>query len=191
MGETPKVAQGAYPVVYRHVEVLPAGYNLQNAPSRGYTIPRGALLSITPGTLTANLCKAAHILGGGSTSAVRVAKGHPFTAGDVVLISGKKQGVAITSIVVGAEFDTFNFVSALNGGDIEGVMVEADGVGDSQKPKHLPNSFVEREVVVDGSVVAVSAAARGMLLHGNVETATEYLNGICMVGNPNILIVKQ
>lgn len=190
-GATPKIAQGAYPVVYRHVEVLPAGYNLLNAPTRGYTIPRGALLSIVPGTLTANLCKVAHVIGGGTTSAVRVAKGHPFAAGDVVIISGKKQGVAIASIDSGPEFDTFNFGTPIVGGDQEGVMVEADGATASAKPKHLPNSFVEREIVVDGSVVSVSAAARGMLLHGNVETAPEYLNGIFLVGNPNILIVKQ
>lgn len=55
-----------------------------------------------------------------------------------------------------------------------------------------PNAFVDYEVKVVGSDVFVTASVAGILLmHDKVNVKKEWLKGIHLVENPNILIVKQ
>lgn len=186
------VYPGHYPVVYRHAEVLPGGYRIKNALPKGYMIPRGAYVEIKADKLEANICKVGQIIGGGSDTAIRVAKGHPFEKGDFVMLSGKKQSKTIQSIDSShPDYDVLTVDAALTGASA-GVLVEAKAAHDtSAAPKFIPNGFVDREKEYKDGDTCVSVGCRGILIHGSIPVPAEFVDGIHMKNNANVLIVSQ
>ena len=96
---TPETKEGNMPVFWRgEAKILPGGYKLLQTFPKGTRIPRGTLVSIMPGTLTAGISKHAEVVTGGTTTKPRVKKGHLFQAADVVMKAGETTGVTISSI---------------------------------------------------------------------------------------------
>ena len=181
------------PVVYRKAKVLPAGYRVMTALQKGFNIVRGAFLMITAGKLEAEVCRVGLIVAGGSTTAPRVKKGHGFVANNVVMLSGKKQSKTIQSVdTSNAEYDVLTLDAALTGADSGGILVEAKAAHDTAAVvKHEPNAFVDMDAEYKDADTVVSAAYDGILIAGNTIVPTEWVNGICLKGNPNVLIVAQ
>ena len=187
------VHPGHYPVVYRHAEVLPGGYRIKNALPKGYMIPRGTYVEIKADKLEANICKVGQIVGGGSDTAIRVAKGHLFVKGDFVMLSGKKQSKKVQSIDTShPDYDVLTVDAALTGASAGVVLVEAkDAHETTAVPKFIPNGFVDREKEYKDGDTCVSVGCRGILIHGNIPVPTEFVDGIHMKNNANVLIVSQ
>lgn len=76
---------------------------------------------------------------------------------------------------------------------IEPQTLEASLVLSSDTSNKLkPNAFVDYEVKAVGSEVFVTASVAGILLmHDKANVKKEWLKGIHLEENPNILIVKQ
>lgn len=91
---TPETYGGSMPVFWRgEAKIFPAGYKLLQTFPKGTRIPRGTLVSIVPGTLTAGISKHAQVVTGGTTTKPRVKKGHLFQATDIVMKEGETTGV--------------------------------------------------------------------------------------------------
>ena len=80
-GHTPEIWRG-------ECKILPGGFKpVQNFPV-GTVLHRGTPIYVDFEAMSAAVCKTAKVLKGGTTTAPRVAKGHYFVAGDVVMKLG-------------------------------------------------------------------------------------------------------
>ena len=95
-GHTPEIWRG-------ECKILPGGFKpVQNFPV-GTVLHRGTPIYVDFEAMSAAVCKTAKVLKGGTTTAPRVAKGHYFVAGDVVM----KLGVTDKSPII-KSIDTAN-----------------------------------------------------------------------------------
>lgn len=192
---TPETYGGSMPVFWRgEAKIFPAGYKLLQTFPKGTRIPRGTLVSIVPGTLTAGISKHAQVVTGGTTTKPRVKKGHLFQATDIVMKEGETTGVTISSIdTSNADYDTITLSAAITGLAAGDNLLEATATTDSAD-KYVPNGVVgETTDPLNGDDSdTVSVAYDAVVLYGYVPNPPEsWLQGITLKNNPNIFFIKQ
>lgn len=192
---TPETKEGNMPVFWRgEAKILPGGYKLLQTFPKGTRIPRGTLVSIMPGTLTAGISKHAEVVTGGTATKPRVKKGHLFQAADVVMKAGETTGVTISSIdASNADYDTITLSAAITGLAAGNILLEATATTSSGE-KYVPNGVVgETTDPLNGDDSdTVSVAYDAVVLRGYVPDPPEaWLQGITLKNNPNIIFIKQ
>lgn len=190
-GRTPEIWRG-------ECKILPGGFKpLQNLPV-GTVLRRGALLEVNRKDMTAAVVKLADVLEGGTTTAVRVAKGHYFAVGDVVTKVG--DGSATPSIqsvdTSNVDYDVLNLSAAYTGLSKGDTIVESAAVGSGKaSSKYTPNAIVGADKEFNGKgIPAIDAAYEAVVLYPSLSFSVpeEWLSGgLCLKSNPNILFIKQ
>lgn len=188
---------GTIPKFWRgEAKILPGGYKLTQTLPKGTIVPKGTALEIIKGTLTASIAKRIEVIAGGTAQKPRVMKNSFIQANDIVMKSGTQLSVTVSSIdSSNTEYDVLNLSAAITGLTAGDILIEAASVStDSATPKYMPNAVVgENTNPLNGDDSdTVSAAYDGVLLWGFVPSLPEeWLQGICLKNNPNIILIKQ
>ena len=133
-GHTPEIWRG-------ECKILPGGFKpVQNFPV-GTVLHRGTPIYVDFEAMSAAVCKTAKVLKGGTTTAPRVAKGHYFVAGDVVMKLGvtDKSPIIKSIDTANAEYDVLTFASAIAGLAEGDILILAGSI-----PSSLPQTTYER-----------------------------------------------
>lgn len=199
-GHTPEIWRG-------ECKILPGGFKpVQNFPV-GTVLHRGTPIYVDFEAMSAAVCKTAKVLKGGTTTAPRVAKGHYFVAGDVVMKLGvtDKSPIIKSIDTANAEYDVLTFASAI-AGLVEGdILVEASAAaaaeGDNEAvpaaPLYTPNMVVGAVKEFTGKgLPTIDAAYEAVVLYPslNFPLLEDWLinpGKVCLKANPNILFIKQ
>lgn len=199
-GHTPEIWRG-------ECKILPGGFKpVQNFPV-GTVLHRGTPIYVDFEAMSAAVCKTAKVLKGGTTTAPRVAKGHYFVAGDVVMKLGvtNKSPIIKSIDTANAEYDVLTFASAIAGlaeGDIlveasAAAAVEGDNEAVPAAPLYTPNMVVGAVKEFTGKgLPTIDAAYEAVVLYPslNFPLLEDWLinpGKVCLKANPNILFIKQ
>lgn len=199
-GHTPEIWRG-------ECKILPGGFKpVQNFPV-GTVLHRGTPIYVDFEAMSAAVCKTAKVLKGGTTTAPRVAKGHYFVAGDVVMKLGvtDKSPIIKSIDTANAEYDVLTFASAIAGlaeGDIlveasAAAAVEDDNEAVPAAPLYTPNMVVGAVKEFTGKgLPTIDAAYEAVVLYPslNFPLLEDWLinpGKVCLKANPNILFIKQ
>ena len=180
-GHTPEIWRG-------ECKILPGGFKLtQNFPV-GTVIHRAIPVAVDFSAMSATVIKSTTVLEGGTTKAVRVAKGHLFVAGDVVGKNGAADATATVSSVdtSNTEYDVLNLSAAITG------LTSGDVLVINGQP--VPNMVVGAVLEITGKVIpTLDVAYEAVVLYPslNFPILEDWLNGPCLKSNPNILFIKQ
>lgn len=123
-GHTPEIWRG-------ECKMLPGGFKPKNTIANGTVLHCGVLVEVNFDEMSAAVIKLAKVLAGGTTSKVRVAKGHLFAVGDVVAKVGKTdKSVSISTIdTSNADYDVLNLSAAITGLTTDDVLIESRDYG--------------------------------------------------------------
>ncbi len=199
-GHTPEIWRG-------ECKILPGGFKpVQNFPV-GTVLHRGTPIYVDFEAMSAAVCKTAKVLKGGTTTAPRVAKGHYFVAGDVVMKLGvtNKSPIIKSIDTANAEYDVLTFASAIAGLAEGDILVEASAAaaaeGDNEAvpaaPLYTPNMVVGAVKEFTGKgLPTIDAAYEAVVLYPslNFPLLEDWLinpGKVCLKANPNILFIKQ
>lgn len=199
-GHTPEIWRG-------ECKILPGGFKpAQNFPV-GTVLHRGTPIYVDFEAMSAAVCKTAKVLKGGTTTAPRVAKGHYFVAGDVVMKLGvtDKSPIIKSIDTANAEYDVLTFASAIAGLAEGDILVEASAAaaaeGDNEAvpaaPLYTPNMVVGAVKEFTGKgLPTIDAAYEAVVLYPslNFPLLEDWLinpGKVCLKANPNILFIKQ
>lgn len=199
-GHTPEIWRG-------ECKILPGGFKpVQNFPV-GTVLHRGTPIYVDFEAMSAAVCKTAKVLKGGTTTAPRVAKGHYFVAGDVVMKLGvtDKSPIIKSIDTANAEYDVLTFASAIAGlaeGDIlvetsAAAAAEGDNEAVPAAPLYTPNMVVGAVKEFTGKgLPTIDAAYEAVVLYPslNFPLLEDWLinpGKVCLKANPNILFIKQ
>lgn len=199
-GHTPEIWRG-------ECKILPGGFKpVQNFPV-GTVLHRGTPIHVDFEAMSAAVCKTAKVLAGGTTTAPRIAKGHYFVAGDVVMKLGvtDKSPIIKSIDTANAEYDVLTFASAITGlaeGDIlveasAAAAVEGDNKAVPAAPLYTPNMVVGAVKEFTGKgLPTIDAAYEAVVLYPslNFPLLEDWLinpGKVCLKANPNILFIKQ
>lgn len=199
-GHTPEIWRG-------ECKILPGGFKpVQNFPV-GTVLHRGTPIHVDFEAMSAAVCKTAKVLAGGTTTAPRIAKGHYFVAGDVVMKLGvtDKSPIIKSIDTANAEYDVLTFVSAIAGLAEGDILVEASAAaaaeGDNEAvpaaPLYTPNMVVGAVKEFTGKgLPTIDAAYEAVVLYPslNFPLLEDWLinpGKVCLKANPNILFIKQ
>lgn len=180
-GHTPEIWRG-------ECKILPGGFKLtQNFPV-GTVIHRAIPVAVDFSAMSATVIKSTTVLEGGTTKAVRVAKGHLFVAGDVVAKNGAADATATVSSVdtSNTEYDVLNLSAAITG------LTTGDVLVINGQP--VPNMVVGAVLEITGKgLPTLDVAYEAVVLYPslNLPILEDWLNGPCLKSNPNILFIKQ
>jgi hypothetical protein len=199
-GHTPEIWRG-------ECKILPGGFKpVQNFPV-GTVLHRGTPIYVDFEAMSAAVCKTAKVLKGGTTTAPRVAKGHYFVAGDVVMKLGvtDKSPIIKSIDTANAGYDVLTFASAIAGLAEGDILVEASAAaaaeGDNEAvpaaPLYTPNMVVGAVKEFTGKgLPTIDAAYEAVVLYPslNFPLLEDWLinpGKVCLKANPNILFIKQ
>lgn len=199
-GHTPEIWRG-------ECKILPGGFKpVQNFPV-GTVLHRGTPIYVDFEAMSAAVCKTAKVLKGGTTTAPRVAKGHYFVAGDVVMKLGvtDKSPIIKSIDTANAGYDVLTFASAIAGladGDIlveasAATAAEGDNAAVPAAPLYTPNMVVGAVKEFTGKgLPTIDAAYEAVVLYPslNFPLLEDWLinpGKVCLKANPNILFIKQ
>lgn len=199
-GYTPEIWRG-------ECKILPGGFKpVQNFPV-GTVLHRGTPIHVDFEAMSAAVCKTAKVLAGGTTTAPRIAKGHYFVAGDVVMKLGvtDKSPIIKSIDTANAEYDVLTFASAIAGLAEGDILVEASAAaaaeGDNEAvpaaPLYTPNMVVGAVKEFTGKgLPTIDAAYEAVVLYPslNFPLLEDWLinpGKVCLKANPNILFIKQ
>lgn len=199
-GHTPEIWRG-------ECKILPGGFKpVQNFPV-GTVLHRGTPIHVDFEAMSAAVCKTAKVLAGGTTTAPRIAKGHYFVAGDVVMKLGvtDKSPIIKSIDTANAEYDVLTFASAIAGLAKGDILVEASAAsaaeGDNEAvpaaPLYTPNMVVGAVKEFTGKgLPTIDAAYEAVVLYPslNFPLLEDWLinpGKVCLKANPNILFIKQ
>lgn len=199
-GHTPEIWRG-------ECKILPGGFKpVQNFPV-GTVLHRGTPIHVDFEAMSAAVCKTAKVLAGGTTTAPRIAKGHYFVAGDVVMKLGvtDKSPIIKSIDTANAEYDVLTFASAIEVLAEGDILVEASAAaaadGDNEAvpaaPLYTPNMVVGAVKEFTGKgLPTIDAAYEAVVLYPslNFPLLEDWLinpGKVCLKANPNILFIKQ
>lgn len=193
---------GRFPEIWRgECKMLPGGFKPNNDFPVGTIVRRATLVHVDFKTMSANVCKTATVLAGGSTTAVRVPKGTHFGVGDdVAVYGGTASPVKITAINTTAsdEYDTITLASAITGIKENDILMEAAETGEGENktvvPAHTPNMIVGEDKEFNGKGLPsldISYEAVVLLPSLNFPILPEWKTGVALKENPNIIFIYQ
>lgn len=199
-GHTPEIWRG-------ECKILPGGFKpVQNFPV-GTVLHRGTPIHVDFEAMSAAVCKTAKVLAGGTTTAPRIAKGHYFVAGDVVMKLGvtDKSPIIKSIDTANAEYDVLTFASTIAELDEGDILVEASAAAAAEggneavpaAPLYTPNMVVGAVKEFTGKgLPTIDAAYEAVVLYPslNFPLLEDWLinpGKVCLKANPNILFIKQ
>ena len=186
---------GKTPVIWRgECKILPGGFKPKQTFPVGTVLRRGLPIQVDFEEMSAGVVKIAKVLDGGTTTDARVGKGHLFAVGDKV----KKRGTATSTTVSkidtsNADYDVITFAAAITGLAAGDSIQESDGQS-SAKPLYTPNMVIGADLEFKGTgIPTIDAAYDAVVLYNNVNypIPADWLQGVALKSNPNILFIKQ
>lgn len=191
---------GHFPEFWRgEAKILPGGFKPAQTPPTGTVLRKAVPLYVDFDNMTAAICKTATILTGGTTTKVRVPKGHYFAVGDTVSKHGDGTSAPTISAVdtSNTEYDVLNLSSGISGitaGDVIVESVMPSGEGAKAEPRYTPNMVCGSEKHFDGKgLPTIDAAFEAVILTPSLAAPmlSEWITGVCLKNNPNIIYIKQ
>lgn len=193
---------GRFPEFWRgEAKILPGGFKPVQSFVNGTVVRRGTPLAVDFEAHSAAVVKTAKVLAGGTTSAVRIAKGHLFQVGDYITKYGNGTASKIVNSIdtTNAEYDVLTLNSAYSGLAADDIIVETTSEkvsgAETFAPKYVPNFVAGADKEFTGKgIPALDAAYDVVVLYPALAfpILDEWLNGAnCLKLNPNILFIKQ
>lgn len=186
---------GKTPVIWRgECKILPGGFKPKQTFPIGTVLRRGIPIQVDFEEMSAGVVKIAKVLEGGTTSAARIGKGHLFVVGDKVQKLGTTTSTTVNKIdTSNADYDVITFAAAITGLAAGDSIHESDGQS-SAKPLYTPNMVIGADLEFKGTgIPTIDAAYEAVVLYNNVNypIPADWLQGVCLKSNPNILFIKQ
>jgi len=192
---------GHFPEIWRgECKMLPGGFKPVQEFALGTVVRRATPVYVDFKAHTAAVCKTATVLDGGTTTKPRIAKGHYFAVGDSITKHGDNSAlVLITAIDKSAtEYDTLTLKSAYTGLAKNDIIVEGKESGEADNktigPAYEPNMVVGAEKHFDGKgLPTLDVAFEAVVLVPSMQLPMlpEWLSGVYLKNNPNILYIYQ
>lgn len=186
---------GKTPVIWRgECKILPGGFKPKQTFPVGTVLRRGLPIQVDFDDMSAGVVKIAKVLVGGTTSAARIGKGHLFVVGDKVQKLGTTTSTTVNKIdTSNADYDVVTFAAEITGLAAGDSIQESDGQS-SAKPLYTPNMVVGADLEFKGTgIPTIDAAYEAVVLYNNVDypIPADWLQGVTLKSNPNILFIKQ
>lgn len=186
---------GKTPVIWRgECKILPGGFKPKQTFPVGTVLRRGLPIQVDFDDMSAGVVKIAKVLDGGTTSAARIGKGHLFVVGDKVQKLGTTTSTTVNKIdTSNADYDVVTFAVEITGLAAGDSIQESDGQS-SAKPLYTPNMVVGADLEFKGTgIPTIDAAYEAVVLYNNVDypIPADWLQGVTLKSNPNILFIKQ
>jgi hypothetical protein len=186
---------GKTPVIWRgECKILPGGFKPKQTFPVGTVLRRGLPIQVDFDEMSAGVVKIAKVLDGGTTTDARVSKGHLFAVGDKVQKLGTATSTTVNKIdTSNADYDVITFATAISGLVAGDSIQESDGQS-SAKPLYTPNMVVGADLEFKGTgIPTIDAAYEAVVLYNNVDypIPADWLQGVTLKSNPNILFIKQ
>lgn len=186
---------GKTPVIWRgECKILPGGFKPKQTFPVGTVLRRGLPIQVDFDEMSAGVVKIAKVLDGGTTTEARVSKGHLFAIGDKVQKLGTTTSTTVSKIdTSNADYDVLTFAAAITGLAAGDSIQESDG-GSSAKPLYTPNMVIGADLEFKGTgIPTIDAAYEAVVLYNNVNypIPADWLQGVTLKSNPNILFIKQ
>lgn len=206
---------GRFPEIWRgECKMLPGGFKPTQEFAPGTVVRRATPVFVNFDEMSATVCKVASVLDGGTTTKVRVPKGHYFTKGDNVFKYGDAAPELVTVKEVdrtNSAYDVLTLSKAITGIAKDDVLVEGKSVegephtvegepqtveGEPQTVKAVcePNMVVGADKQFDGKgLPTLDAAFEAVVLYPSLQfpILKEWLQGVALKNNPNIIFIKQ
>ena len=184
---------GKTPVIWRgECKILPGGFKPKQTFPVGTVLRRGLPIQVDFDEMSAGVVKIAKVLDGGTTTEARVSKGHLFAIGDKKL--GTTTSTTVSKIdTSNADYDVLTFAAAITGLAAGDSIQESDGES-SAKPLYTPNMVIGADLEFKGTgIPTIDAAYEAVVLYNNVNypIPADWLQGVTLKSNPNILFIKQ
>lgn len=186
---------GKTPVIWRgECKILPGGFKPKQTFPVGTVLRRGIPIQVDFEEMSAGVVKIAKVLDGGTTTDARVGKGHLFAVGDKVQKLGTATSTTVSKIdTSNADYDVITFAAAITGLAAGDSIQESDGQS-SAKPLYTPNMVIGADLEFKGTgIPTIDAAYDAVVLYNNVNypIPADWLQGVALKSNPNILFIKQ
>lgn len=192
---------GRFPEIWRgECKMLPGGFKPTQEFAPGTVVRRATPVFVNFDEMSATVCKVASVLDGGTTTKVRVPKGHYFTKGDNVFKYGDAAPALVTVNEVdrtNSAYDVLTLSMAITGIAKDDVLVEGKSVeGETPTVKAVcePNMVVGADKQFDGKgLPTLDAAFEAVVLYPSLQfpILKEWLQGVALKNNPNIIFIKQ
>lgn len=192
---------GRFPEIWRgECKMLPGGFKPTQEFAPGTVVRRATPVFVNFDEMSATVCKVASVLDGGTTTKVRVPKGHYFTKGDNVFKYGNAAPALVTVNEVdrtNSAYDVLTLSKAITGIAKDDVLVEGKSVeGETPTVKAVcePNMVVGADKQFDGKgLPTLDAAFEAVVLYPSLQfpILKEWLQGVALKNNPNIIFIKQ
>lgn len=186
---------GKTPVIWRgECKILPGGFKPKQTFPVGTVLRRGLPIQVDFDEMSAGVVKIAKVLDGSTTTEARVSKGHLFAIGDKVQKLGTTTSTTVSKIdTSNADYDVLTFAAAITGLAAGDSIQESDGES-SAKPLYTPNMVIGADLEFKGTgIPTIDAAYEAVVLYNNVNypIPADWLQGVTLKSNPNILFIKQ
>lgn len=192
---------GRFPEIWRgECKMLPGGFKPTQEFAPGTVVRRATPVFVNFDEMSATVCKLASVLDGGTTTKVRVPKGHYFTKGDNVFKYGAEAPALVTVNEVdrtNSAYDVLTLSMAITDIAKDDVLVEGKSVeGKLQTVKAVcePNMVVGADKQFDGKgLPTLDAAFEAVVLYPSLQfpILKEWFQGVALKNNPNIIFIKQ
>lgn len=192
---------GRFPEIWRgECKMLPGGFKPTQEFAHGTVVRRATPVFVNFDEMSATVCKVASVLDGGTTTKVRVPKGHYFTKGDNVFKYGDAAPALVTVNEVdrtNSAYDVLTLSMAITGIAKDDVLVEGKSVeGETPTVEAVcePNMVVGADKQFDGKgLPTLDAAFEAVVLYPSLQfpILKEWLQGVALKNNPNIIFIKQ
>lgn len=189
---------GRFPEIWRgECKMLPGGFKPKQDLPVGTVLRRATPIFVDFEDRSAAICKTASVLDGGTTTKVRVPKGHYFAKGDNVA----KYGDTATDPVTVNDIDTSNTTydtlvlsKAITGIAKDDIIIEAVKEGSEVKAAYSPNMVVGADRHFEGKgLPTIDAAFQAVVLEPSLlfPVLSEWKTGVGLTLNQNIIFIKQ
>ena len=190
-----QVYSGKTPVIWRgECKILPGGFKPKQTFPTGTILRRGLPIQVDFDEMSAGVVKIAKVLTGGTTTAPRIGKEHLFAVGDTVQKLGAATSTTISKIdTSNADYDVITLAAEITGLAAGDSIQESDGES-SAAPLYTPNMVIGADLEFKGTgIPTIDAAYEAVVLYNNVNypIPADWLQGVCLKSNPNILFIKQ
>lgn len=193
---------GRFPEIWRgECKMLPGGFKPKTDLPTGTVLRRATPVFVNFDDRSAAVCKTCIVLDGGTTTKPRVPKGHYFAVGDAVMKHGDTS--ATLNVIkeidrTNSAYDTITLTSAITGLSKDNILVEAaefgEGAAKTVGAAYTPNFVVGADKLFDGKgLPTIDPAFEAVVLLPSLlfPILPEWLTGVALKNNPNIIFIKQ